>query len=286
MDAKKLYARLEKDFIKPGMSDDWVRHMPEIRDFLSENFIKRSMGLVCDNSERIYEVYTAVFPTNEVMETVLKQGGENTMLFVHHPSIWEITEKGVWEPEMNRKLLEQFREKGISIYNLHVPLDSFGKYSTSTCLARELGLKFTPRDAFFDYNGGLAGIFGKGVGTIDELRKRFEKAVGHRITSYEYGENEIKDGIVAVIAGGGNEVEALKELVKKKVNTFVTGVTRIGDYAPALEAHNYAKAHGINILGGTHYSTEKFACMAMCDYFEKLGLRSEFIAGKPCMKDL
>jgi hypothetical protein len=39
-------------------------------------------------------------------------------------------------------------------------------------------------------------------------------------------------------------------------------------------------------LGGTHYSTEKFACMAMTKYFEKLGLPSEFIEDAPGLADL
>jgi hypothetical protein len=39
-------------------------------------------------------------------------------------------------------------------------------------------------------------------------------------------------------------------------------------------------------MGGTHYTTEKPACLAMCDYFQKLGLPAEFIEGEPVMEDL
>jgi len=39
-------------------------------------------------------------------------------------------------------------------------------------------------------------------------------------------------------------------------------------------------------MGGTHYSSEKFACIAMCKDFEKLGLGSEFIADTPSFEDL
>ena len=42
----------------------------------------------------------------------------------------------------------------------------------------------------------------------------------------------------------------------------------------------------INVLGGTHYSTEKFACISMVDYFKKIGLSSNFIEDKPVMKDM
>jgi len=39
-------------------------------------------------------------------------------------------------------------------------------------------------------------------------------------------------------------------------------------------------------LGGTHYSTEKFACKKMCKYFEEKGLPARFIEGEPVMADL
>jgi putative NIF3 family GTP cyclohydrolase 1 type 2 len=51
-------------------------------------------------------------------------------------------------------------------------------------------------------------------------------------------------------------------------------------------AHDIARENKINILGGSHYSTEKFACMAMCGYFRKQGLPSEFIEDTPVMEDL
>ena len=47
MKATQLYKQLEKDFITPEMSDEWAQYMDSVADFLSDNFTKRSMGLVC-----------------------------------------------------------------------------------------------------------------------------------------------------------------------------------------------------------------------------------------------
>jgi hypothetical protein len=47
-----------------------------------------------------------------------------------------------------------------------------------------------------------------------------------------------------------------------------------------------AKRGRVNVMGATHYSTEKYACVAMVDYFHKLGLDAEFVAGPPCRADL
>ncbi len=257
--------------------------MLAIDDFLSDNFKQRSMGLVCDNSTEIKKVYTAVFPSNVVMQSILDKGEKDIMLFVHHPSIWDIRKAPVAWQQMDRSLLEKFRKNRISIYNLHNPLDNFGDYSTSVTLAKVLGVgNLVP---FFIYRGGLAGVFGDIVfTTVQELSAKYTAVLGHRTSLYQYGTGEIKDGRIAVVAGGGNMPEVLEEIAKEGVNTLVTGITI--KKGTSLKAHDIAKEKGINILGGTHYSTEKPACQAMCEYFKKLGLPSEFIDDTPVLEDL
>jgi putative NIF3 family GTP cyclohydrolase 1 type 2 len=283
MQAIELYQQLEKDFITPEMSDDWAAHMGEVADFLCDNFKRRSMGLVCDFAVEINKVYTAVFPEKEVLQRIIADGAENAMLFVHHPSIWDIRLAPQVFSQMDRDLLTQFKEKKISIYNLHVPLDNYGPYSTSITLAKALGLE--PQRPFAPYFGGLAGVFGKtDLATTMELRQKFQAAVGHEVSYYDYGEEKIKDGIVAVVAGGGNSVDILEDVARVGVNTLVTGITALNSHSQP--AHDFAREHKINILGGTHYSTETFACLALVDYFTKLGLPAEFIAGQPVLEDL
>jgi len=281
MKATQLYEHLEKDFITSEMSDEWAQYMNSISDFLSENFKKRSMGLVCDFATEITKVFTAVFPSKKVMQIILDNGTQDAMLFVHHPSIWDIRKAPEVFQQMDRGLLQHFKDKRISIYNLHVPLDNFGEYSTSVSFANALGIK--PEKPFAPYFGALAGIFGKTyLTTIQELKKVFEKSVGHEVRLYNYGDIKIKDGIIAVVAGGGLN-ETIEEIAQNKVNTFITGISVKNDHSK--NAHDFAEKHKINILGGTHYSTEKFACIKMCEYFYKFGLPSKFIEDKPVMED-
>jgi putative NIF3 family GTP cyclohydrolase 1 type 2 len=283
MKATKLYKHLEKDFITPEMSDEWAQYMGSVAVFLSDNFKKRSMGLVCDFATEINKVYTAVFPSKDVMRRILNKGTQDAMLFVHHPSIWDIRKAPENFQQMDKELLQQFRNRKISIYNLHVPLDNFGEYSTSVTLAKALGIK--PEKAFAAYFGAMAGVFGKtDCSTVQELRNKFQEIVNHEVSLYKYGDNEIKDVTVAVIAGGGNDVDILEEISKSGVNTFVTGIAVMNKHSS--QAHVYAEKQGINILGGTHYSTEKFACISMVGYFSKIGLSSEFIEDKPVMEDM
>ena len=159
----------------------------------------------------------------------------------------------------------------------------YGGYSTSATLARALEIE--PEKAFAPYFGALCGVFGfTECRTVGELSGRFRQCVGHKTSLYPYGKEDIKDGKVAIIAGGGNDVEMLEEIVKEGVNCFVTGITALNDHS--RKAHDYAKRRSLNILGGTHYSTEKFACQAMCGYFQRLGLTCEFMEGQPSLEDL
>ncbi|MCB2291916.1 Nif3-like dinuclear metal center hexameric protein, partial [Clostridium sp. CS001] len=158
MKSTELYNQLEKDFIFKELIDDWAGYMHELEEYLSTNFKERSMGLVCDFSDEINKVYSAVFPTQEVMQKIVDEGETDAMLFLHHPSIWDIRNPIPFY-QMDKALLEKFRENRVSIYNLHVPLDNFSEYSTSRTLADALDVEI--EKPFAKYRGALCGVIGK-----------------------------------------------------------------------------------------------------------------------------
>lgn len=282
MKAIELYNHLERDFIFKGFSDDWSRFMGEVEDYLSMNFKERSMGLVCDFAEEINKVYTAVFPTKEVMQQIIDDEITDAMLFLHHPSIWDIRRTKPFY-QMDRELLEKFKENRISIYNLHVPLDNLGEYSTSKTLADVLEIEI--EKPFKKYCGALSGIIGKTkYKTVEELHNKFSKALGHSTKLYPYGDSNIKDGKVAIVAGGGNNKDTIHEMIENNVSTLITGISlKNKSYS---EVHEFEQRNGINVLGGTHYSTEKFACKKICNYFKNFGLESVFIEGESVYEDM
>jgi len=73
-------------------------------------------------------------------------------------------------------------------------------------------------------------------------------------------------------------------MIENNVKTLITGITLKSD--TSKEAHTLGQKNQINIIGATHYSSEKFACIAMCKYFSKLGLPAEFIEDEPCFEDM
>jgi len=278
----ELYNRLEHDFVSKDMWDNWAEYMGEIEDFLCPKFIERSIGLVCDFAEDVNKVYCAVFPSEDVMKRIITDGTMDAMLFVHHAAIWDIR-KPVPFYQMDRGLLEKFKENRVSIYNFHVPLDNFGEFSTSKTLADALGIEIeTP---FFEYCGAVAGIIGKTkCKTVEGLNAVFSEALGHQTKLYLYGDSSIQDGKVAVAAGGGNDLAFVSEMLENNIKVLVTGITV--DNEVSAHVHAFEKSNRINVLGGTHYSTEKFACQKMCNYFERLGLPAVFIEEKPVFEDM
>jgi putative NIF3 family GTP cyclohydrolase 1 type 2 len=240
------------------------------------------MGILLDNSEVINGVHTAVFPSDKILNKIIESGKENVLLVTHHPMIWDITNPSIFQ-DINPDLLPKLKQQKISIYTMHVPLDMNGKYSTGTNLAKALDIAI--EGEFYEYFGVRVGVYGKvGLNKPEQLAARLKSIVGHKTKLWKYGSDEIVNHQVAVVGGGGNNLEGIEEIIELGINTYVTGVTALNDFSK--QVHDFEKANKINIIGGTHYSTEKFACIALNEYFEKIGLSCEFLEDQPVLEDI
>jgi putative NIF3 family GTP cyclohydrolase 1 type 2 len=187
-----------------------------------------------------------VFPTKEVLQRIIDDGTTDAMLFMHHPSIWNIRRVKPFY-QMDKEQLEKFRENRISIYVLHVPLDNYSEYSTSKTLANALDIEI--EKPFKEYCGALSGVIGKTkCKSIEELHEKFSKALGHTTSLYLYGDSSINDGRVAIVAGGGNNTGTVLEVLENKVNILITGISvNNKDYSGV---HELEQRNRINVLGG------------------------------------
>jgi len=284
MRAIALCNKLKSDFIKDGIKDvDWAKRMPNLHKYLFSEFIQNGgMGLMCDFTDEIEKVYTTVFLSEKVLSKILSDNISNAMLFSHHPTNWDLkNHNGNYAAE--EKYIAELKERNISVYILHHPLDNFGKYSTCGTLADKLDIKIE-KPAFL-YFGAYCGIIGTtDCKTTGELHGRFSKTVGHKTSLYQYGNENIHGEKIALCPGGGNAMFVINEMMERNISTLITGLTIVNDYS--RETHEFEKANRINVLGGTHYSTEKYAPMEMCKYFTDLGLPSEFIEDEPDLFDL
>lgn len=283
LEAVKVYNFLEKDFDLENCVDDWSKM--DYNEYITDNFKKRYMGLVLDNSKYIKKVYTAVFPSGDVINKIVNSGERNVLLFTHHPMNWDARKSPSFQ-NINPQLLPKMKEQQISLYTLHVPLDKNGKYSTSVNLAKQLDAEKI-RD-FCEYFGVQSGIIGKiKIENISQLADKLKAVIGHEVKLYQYGSESIKDRKVAFVSGGGDSPDIVKEIIDLGINTYVTGITRINErWEPSKKAHELLKENNINVIGATHYSTEKFACIEMIKYFNNIGLPCEFIEDEPILEDM
>ncbi len=235
-------------------------------------------GLLLDNAESLETVYTATFTSKEVIAGLRKADAKNALLFTHHPGPQRRTDSSVLAQED----YDFLKERNISHFNFHLPLDHRNPYSPSVSLAREIDA--VPYGNFFEEGGAVMGLFCTGSWkNSEQVKSAVEAAVGHSCRLYSYGNTELLDGKLAISAGGAEGTEIYEELEKEGIRLFLTGVGTADWFKPSHEA---ARMHGISILSAGHYSTEKFALISMCRFFRERGLLSEYIGEAPDLSDL
>ena len=284
MNAQELYEKIGRDFEIDKYKDDWS--FVEFNEFINPDFKERYIGVMLDNTAEIEKVYTSTFPDSAVLDNILNRNETNILLFCHHAMGYDPKLEGFPFYNIPAGYLKKLKERRISFYVMHIPLDKNGIYSTSVNLAKELQLPIAGE--FCEYLGCKVGVICETAFTkLTDFALHVENIIGHAIKVRQYGAEIIERKIVAVAAGGGCIDFVARELSASGINTFLTGCTRpIPSFEPNMEFHRIAKQARINLVGATHYSTEKFACMAMVEYFTGLGIEAEFVEGTPCMEDL
>lgn len=284
MEARKVYQSLDKEFELDRLQEDEWSYF-DLGDYVTESFRETRKGLVLNNAKEIQKVYTAVFPSERVLDYILATKAKNLLLFTHHPMIWDTEAGGHPFRNIPKQYLEELKEHAISYYSIHVPLDRNGPYSTTVSLASALEVE--REEEFFEYFGMPVGIIGKTTHrSFSELSDFVEKRVGHQVKRWIYGAPKIANQKVALVAGGGNFPEIAEELAETDIRTYITGVTKKSrDYEPSIRFHDICKEHQINVIAATHYSTEKWACIAVQKFFENLGVAAEFVEDIPAITD-
>jgi putative NIF3 family GTP cyclohydrolase 1 type 2 len=284
MNAKELYARLDQDFDIKNLKDDWS--FMKFSEYIAPSFKKRYMGVVLDNTAEVKKVYTATIPDLDILEKLIHTDQTNILLFSHHAMGYDPTTTGFPFYDIPEEYLSKLKHQGISLYVLHVPLDKNGEYSTSVSFAKKLNLEVI--DEFCEYEGVKCGVICKtNIKTATLLTEYVKSIVGHEVKLTKNGDDAIHNGKVAIAAGGGSVGFAAKEIYERSINMYITGCTRqVPSVEPIVEFHRIAEERKINVLGATHYTTEKYACIAMVRYFKKLGIQAEFLEGNYFLEDL
>ena len=120
------------------------------------NFCKKFNGLMMKSGDTIGDVYCASFPTPEILQKVLEEKSENALLFLHHPIDIEVSRAGFLPISPND--LGCLKEKRISVYACHAPMDCLDKMGTNAAIMKASisKLKDTLHNMAMDLQEGFA----------------------------------------------------------------------------------------------------------------------------------
>lgn len=294
MKSNELIARLDQDFLIGNIFDQWHWNF-------DEEFKKRAVpkfmipshntGLMFNSTDEIHHIYTAFSPSTFVLEQIVKVGIKGVMLVVKHAFDWDGSSTGIGFSTFSLRDYQLIEEGQISIYSLHAPWDRNRNdtfVSTAYGFARKIGLQIEREFAEEPDNPGLVlGLIGTlPVDTIDELQKSLTATLGYAVKVFKKLDQVRK---VAVVTGGGFLPSLMQEAIDLGCDTYITGIITSNASEYSLNSYPKTKAKAdlllINVVGASHYLTEKWAPQFSVPYFEQF-LPSSFIEDLSALEKL
>jgi putative NIF3 family GTP cyclohydrolase 1 type 2 len=186
---------------------------------LEPDFCRRHNGLMLRAGEQVDAVYCAAFPGPEVVEAVLARPGGRALLFLHHPIDMEVAGAGFLP--LPPQSLARLRDAGVSVYACHAPLDCHDQIGTNASIAAAFGVQV--ERGFARYGLGYAGRIGAiAPATVDELAARGQRIFGlDRVEAGGARPDPVSR--VAIVAGGGDDVEVMEEAEALGAQVYITG---------------------------------------------------------------
>jgi putative NIF3 family GTP cyclohydrolase 1 type 2 len=253
---------------------------PYWREFVEPEWLERRNGLMVRGAEEVEQAATCVFPSVRIVDEVKPR----TLLFAEHPV--DLEDEPGFLP-LPHEAFEAMKERGISFYHVHGPLDQHPEVSPSRLIADALDL--SDSEEYFPIVGGIRGgaaVIGESSLRLDELAHRLGVLLGPEVPVQVLSRPRVEAGRVAVVAGGGAEREILEASLERGCRTYVTGnaATRCRLEFVQEAVRDFlalARAADVAVVDATHYGTEKPPQLAMVEWFRKRGLPAEFVPDGP-----
>ncbi|UCF70517.1 MAG: Nif3-like dinuclear metal center hexameric protein [candidate division WOR-3 bacterium] len=263
----KTYARADFDF----------------EDVFEAQFCNKFNGLMLKAGSMVKHVFCSAFATPDVLNNILGSGIYDALLFTHHPLDMEVCGAGFLPIPLSST--KKFQQRRISIYSCHAPLDCHDEIGTNAAIVEALGV--TVDKHYIEYGTGYAGRIGtvEQVGT-DSLLKRITGIFG--VSRLEVGgclNTEV--GRIAIVAGGGDEIDYLKQAHECSCDMYLSGEW-YPRYSPEAEGGKERVARARQeiadfsgktrmVLVGVSHAASEYLVMKtqMKRYFEEKGLPTE-----------
>ena len=268
---QKLNAELQIEAFGPDPA--FSRFIPEVYDQVNfdwksafeEDFIKLFNGLMIKGAPETNRVFLAVFPTDHVLEQFIDQSSEGDLLFMHHPIVMECGDpQGRWGEgfiPIKDAYIRLMKEKKLSCYTCHVPLDYHPDLGTSLAIVKELNAKVV--------DGMLPGSVNnqnlvlicdiQKIGS-DKLIERLKKIFDLPYVDFE-GQAVEEISKIAIVAGCGDKVQWMQESEEKGVQAYISGEIHChidNDYGRYRydQIKAYALKSSMSLIGVSHSASE------------------------------
>ncbi len=272
-----LVTRLDSEFKIAGHPEnllEWALN-DENREAFNPDFLDRRTACVLAGAENVANVFTVVFVTDAIIEELAAHPA--SLVFTHHHFDCHEDERGI-EP-LRRDQLEELRRQGHSLYVAHAPLDTHPVYGTSLVLARLLEVPH--ESGFFKYAGTDVGVIGRIEPTVfSDLAERVRRVLERpSVTTVQHRQSVHK---VAIAAGGGDFGQVAEEVAQAGCDTLITGPVQ-NRWANPLVQENHrcfleiCQRCGVNLIGGTHYATERPSMIAVVKMFRQWGIPATYL---------
>jgi putative NIF3 family GTP cyclohydrolase 1 type 2 len=268
-----------------GKDTAFSRFIPDVYDPLKfdwknvfeNDFTKLFNGLMLKGASEIRSVFLAVFPTDYVLERFIKESNEGDLLFMHHPLLMECGDpNGKWGKgfvPIKEEYIKKIKDKNLSVYTCHVPLDYHKQLGTSVAIAKVLNANIV--DGFLPNDSGnnLVLVCNIEKTNTDALEQSLKEIFELPYVDFEGKRlNNIRK--IAIVAGCGDKVDWMKEAEAKGVQAYITGEIHChidNNYGKLKYKNmiNYAKNTSMSLMGVSHSASEYLVKKTLIkDWFE------------------
>jgi putative NIF3 family GTP cyclohydrolase 1 type 2 len=195
------------------------------RAVFERRFTELFNGLMLRGADEVQTVFCSAFPAAEVLDEFIETGRPGDLLFLHHPLYIESGdprgEPGRGFLPIDPRHIDAIREKRLSFYSCHAPLDAHPDVGTTAAMVDALGGR--PEDAFWPYGSGHAGVICSIAPVArHELITQLLEIFGLPYADVDGG-HPASIRRVAVVAGAGYKVEHMREAEGKGAQAYITG---------------------------------------------------------------
>jgi len=253
--------------VDPGMG----RYVPMVygpvgiqwENYFEKEFNKRFNGLMMKGEEIVNSVFASVFPTEEVLNHFLDHSQAGDLLFLHHPIDMLCGdpqgEYGEGFIPIPKELLDRLKDKKVSIYSCHAPLDYHKKISTSRAMVEAIG--GSVEDTFFPYGNGDAGVICsvESIST-DQLIEKLKSIFDIPYVDF-LGKKKDQIRKISVVGGVATGIPFMQDMEKRGVDAYLTGQIQLHMDNKRSNNHRaelaeYAKETTMSLIGVSHSSSE------------------------------